>query len=733
MRSKNLFFSLMKEDFKRRLWVFTINCLAFFLSVIMVNAISISLEMNQNYGAIYGEGIQVNHIAIRNANIVEGFSILVSKNNIFLGTFFLILALVGGISGFRYVQKKKSVDFFHSLPIRRETLFFVTVVNSILMVAVPYLVSTFISAVFVLLITGDFSVFLIIIRSFIYYISLFMLAYMTVVPATLFTGNVVLAVFVSGMLTFYIPVAAAVIMWYTESFFATSYIDWNYVVQVTGSSSGFLLIYPISGLSTYTKVLVGLAGSAVLGVISLYVYKLRASESSDKSVSFKAVKAPIKMLIVILLSVFVAKIFYDSLYDSLVWAIFGIVISSLISHCAIEAVYNSDFKKLFDNLLHLPICLVVAMVFFFTFYFDLIGYDRYVPSASSLESGGVFSRAYEENFGFYTKTVKERDKVIYWDNYSDALRTEIVKRMEIKDKELFLELSKRLVDEVRSDRDYFDYRDSAIILCYNLKGGRQKLRRFRVSRQKVDDILMKIHDDEGYKKGLYPILETKASDIVSFDYNTLGYGKDFISNNNVEDKHIEITDKELGTKLIETYKNELLKFTAQERNMEYPVATIRFNNEESERVLKEYVKEGKGQHSGLYAGNNIADVYEDVGYYPIYPTFENTIKILEAFGVAKEASEFDLKNVEGIKVYMTVDNTNYEEIFYEKEQMKELLKLMINADLPYGNTEYMTRNGEDLIVIRILVKNEGELQAGTYILGSLLPDFVKKRLESYKK
>ena len=84
MTSKNLFFNLMKEDFKRRLWVFTVSCLTFLLSLVLVTAINISLNINREYGMMFDDSNHVDPIAMRNAQIVVDFSKIVSDQNIFL-------------------------------------------------------------------------------------------------------------------------------------------------------------------------------------------------------------------------------------------------------------------------------------------------------------------------------------------------------------------------------------------------------------------------------------------------------------------------------------------------------------------------------------------------------------------------------------------------------------------------------------------------------------------------
>ena len=105
--SKNLFLNLLKEDFKRRLWVFTLSCLTFLLLIVMSTVINTSLNINTYNQALNAKKEPIETlIEVRNMEIAEDFSSLISNQNNVLGTFLLILALIVGISGFRYVQRK---------------------------------------------------------------------------------------------------------------------------------------------------------------------------------------------------------------------------------------------------------------------------------------------------------------------------------------------------------------------------------------------------------------------------------------------------------------------------------------------------------------------------------------------------------------------------------------------------------------------------------------------------
>ena len=59
MTSKNLFFKLLKEDFKIRLWTFVVSCLTFFFSLIVATAMMISSHMNMLEWVLESEVLQL--------------------------------------------------------------------------------------------------------------------------------------------------------------------------------------------------------------------------------------------------------------------------------------------------------------------------------------------------------------------------------------------------------------------------------------------------------------------------------------------------------------------------------------------------------------------------------------------------------------------------------------------------------------------------------------------------
>ena len=134
MTSRNLFFRLLKEDFKRRLWSFAISCLVFFL------ALPIGMGLALSY---YYESADDLYRRTRYIDDITGY---LSIDNGLISIIIFALAIIIAISGFSYLYSKKKTDFYHSIPVKRELLYSVIVVDGLLIVLVPYFIFSIIAA-----------------------------------------------------------------------------------------------------------------------------------------------------------------------------------------------------------------------------------------------------------------------------------------------------------------------------------------------------------------------------------------------------------------------------------------------------------------------------------------------------------------------------------------------------------------------------------------------------------
>ena len=108
MTSKNLFFKLMREDLKRRMWAGALLSLGFFFFYPVVAAFTAG-EI-RDY-ADYAKGL---------ADYENGLTRWLSFNCGMTVFLMMVAALICGLSSFSYLNSKSKVDFYHGIPVRRE-------------------------------------------------------------------------------------------------------------------------------------------------------------------------------------------------------------------------------------------------------------------------------------------------------------------------------------------------------------------------------------------------------------------------------------------------------------------------------------------------------------------------------------------------------------------------------------------------------------------------------------
>ena len=236
MTSRNLFFKLLKEDFKIRLWTFVISCLSFFFSLVVVTAMIISFYLRQTE-----EMLQSGSEVYRN-DIIDTFKGFINIDSTILAFIFVVLSLLVAFSGFAYLYSKKKADLYHSLPVKRETLFLIKTINSILIVLVPYIVCVLISLLMISANVSDAGLALEVFKSIIEWSLLFLLNYFVAVLAVMLTGNMLIGVLACGFFYFYFPFFAMMIQWYQGTFFYTYYSS-GFVVNKLLPNMSSLLSY----------------------------------------------------------------------------------------------------------------------------------------------------------------------------------------------------------------------------------------------------------------------------------------------------------------------------------------------------------------------------------------------------------------------------------------------------------------------------------------------------------
>ena len=718
MTSKNLFFKLMREDWKNRLWAPALIALAsFFAYPVFLAFMAGKAYRDWNTAA---EAFRwFSEQSIRWISFENGVAVF----------FVVVVSLVCGLSSFYYLTSRKRVDFYHSIPVRRETLFLVHYADGILMPAIPYALAL-IASVIVCAANGVSTDALCAtaVSAYILHMIYYILCYTTVVIASLMTGHLVVGFFGSMVLMFYMPIAASLFESFFESFFLSYYYP--------GDDSVFENLIRISPVMEYAHtvslyadqkpvvmvVAAALTVSLLLIAAAVFLYKKRPSEAAGKAMAFAVSQPIIRVLITVMAGLGIGDFFW-SLQHSNGWMIFGVVCGSVISHCVIESIYHFDFRKLFSHKEQLAFSTLAALAILFSFRFDVFGYDTYLPSADKVAYASVDIGRLND-WVSYGKVVEDQEihgqRVLYSYEFTPA-EIHMAQQMQSTDVNTILNFAAAGIEENRLCRNEWDQRgtgENAVAyetaevtaapaetsdesenvryttatVTYTLKSGRKVIRNYSINMTKNYELIKKLFQDEEYQKAAYPLLAADADTFVNVRYRqSRSKGDQSLKN---------LTARERN-ELLSAYRQEFSAMTLEQMKEETPVGLIRFTTETDEKAIawRNNAELDTLSSWNYYYGADVRD--ED--FYPVYPSFERTIRLLGQYGISVKDEALSGKIV-SVTVSGYAPNSDFYQTvtFTDPEEIKALGDITRNERMLYYDPMYE----EDDLTVEVTVSDK---------------------------
>ena len=656
MTSKSLCFKLMKEDVKRRGWMVALTILGIAFAILIPVAIKSGefMDLGPEISLYRRESLRNQIARLLTAN---GFAVVV----------LLTVSVLWAVSGFQYLHNRKKVDFFHSIPVKRHQLFLVNYINGIV---IPGLIYLFLLIPSVLLAyragIGADLIGMNPWKAYLFHMVYYRLMYTTTVTAMMMTGNVVIALLGTGVFCGYGPGLIGLTFGYLGQWFHTFFMSaekerqfvlWLFCSSPFSSYMGFISDFEKGTFAVFRLFKVFLITIA-LAVACCMMYRRRPLEAAGKAMAFRKTQLPIKVLLVIPVSVAFGMFFYI-LRSTVTWLIFGTVCGCVLSHCLIEIIYHFDFRKLFSNKLHLAACGAASVLLMLAGKYDWYGYDTWIPNPSKVESASILFDFYDDwvCYGQVNKVKSVYDGEIRYQWGIDSPASYCLEQMELSDVSPVLKLAEEGVKgerERRKNRGKIDYSSEWFTIQYCMTNGKKVSRCYRYSKKEgIEELYRQIYDSQEYKEGTYPILKKTAQEIVGV------YVKDFSKPQKVE------ADEAERSLLLETYQKEWRKLTMEERQKTLPIGSIQFRS----AMLQEAYEYNRRQERDDYLASR--------DYYPIYPSFTETIKLLNSHGVElKKLSAQDLSSIR-IYYYQTASD----------DEMAETTRLYDGKNITYKEKE----------------------------------------------
>lgn len=589
MISKSSFSSLLKEDIKTKMWLVLVNMILLFLNFPVVMAMKV-----QNVGEYVRAGTYTK------VEAVDRLTYYIGGEN--MGTMLLtvLLACVAGVAQFGYLYQKKQVDFYHSLPIRRQKCFLVRFVNGMLMYILPYIL--FCLTGIAVVCTFGFGQMAIVRAAFLGFLincTGYLLCYATAILAVCLTGNLFTGI--CGMVTFLgygcaaMLLAHSVMSEYSETYMAEygKLKEWYNFISPLGAYYKLSDIMQGESSSHLLLWLIGcIAAGVILTLIAFWVYLNRKSESAGKPIAFEKSKGIIKVFVMVLILGWGTWFFRSMGYNAVfIWSVIGFVITFVLAQIMIQIIFEMDVKAARLGIKSAIVSGVAAIAIFAGFYVGGRYYDSYQIDWEQMEYAAVYTDSVNRYMDSYYDAEEER--YINCEEY-------IFEHMKINNKELIKNLTGACLDSENKQGDTV-----SVDLKYTLKNGKEVFRAYKIDYQVLKDYILQLLADKEYRMGIMQIFGINPDKVSQVKY--YGEWPEY------QTKSLNMTREET-TELIETYKEEYLNATVDELNQHTPVMSFVLGTKENNMEW------------------DLATAY-------VYPAFEKTIAVLESKGMEVRTME----------------------------------------------------------------------------------------------
>ncbi len=705
MISKNLFFKLIRQDLKKRIWCPIVMFIALFL-VLEVRLLMATEDMLNHPDAYAYDLVTF---------VREDFF---GRDMAMLSVVICGAAFLCGISGFAYLHAKTQIDLYHSLPVSRSQLFWSKYISGILQFFLPFVIHTLICAG----IAAGRNAFAIgTISSIAVYIGLellvFLLAYSVSVIAAELTGNMIIAILGTGVLFSYSAIITILVtilfhrffqsyavygrrlgIWISDGVWCFSPLSmilklFSSPNNTTMEEAEKLYKYDVSYVWFFIMAVV------VYSLAAYFIYRKRASEAAGRAIAFGAAEPVIKAMVVIPCSYYIAYFFSvissDTVSDG--WFLFGLIFGFVVLCVLMEIIFRLDIRGAFLHKKQFVFNAVCVALLFIVLKYDVTGYDTYVPADAQIQSCAVSIQQLMP----LAQNVRVNEFGVHYLN-ADEYR---MANMEIQGNPSVMELARKAAKEQLAFR-YFDYYEGieespeyietldrqenyrSIAFGYKLLNGKTVYREYYIDIADADTIglLSDIFGDHDYKIGATPLFNDNWK--ITFE--------SVYCKNNFQEDSIKLMP-DMQSELIETYQQEYMQLTLDTVMHVVPLGTIEFI----------------GEFNVFYSG----EMY-------VYPQFTRTIALLREYGFDMEEK---LTADDGATI--SVQKNNYGETdivsYTDREQIQQILDNVISEEFSWDISSFAGFFDKQYTVL-IHFDAEDSRHSNYYcFMEGQIPDFVK--------
>lgn len=720
MTSKRCFSKLLREDFRHKIWMLALSVLGNLLAI----PVCFLLRAGEHPYST-ANAAQIFRAA---SDAVYGFQTYIS---VLAGIIACVGALIVGLAGFRYVFHRDMTDTYHSIPVRRRTLFLVNWLNGFLIWFVPFVVCMLgtmllsvgrlkrltaafetaaeknptVTANFAKLSAGKS-----VAEGLLTVVTLavaFMLVYHLVLAAVMLCGNVLNTLVLTGVVGTGVAALYTLFVTFQSSYFETfafsqvvSPVEGRIVYASPLVSAIWLIDARQSGAENLlTCICVNAAVALLLFGVAFLAYLHRPSELAETGIKSRTVRWLEQLVATFVAGLGGWLVFYyltDGLSKAgkLAWGVFGTLLAAVLVSGVMEILFQMDLRAFFSHKLRMALSLAGVLLVCFSFSCDWFGYDSYLPKKDEIAELSVYDaeRSSLYSYSYIEESLKNRmDEMHYTDVdvIYDYLRTAV-------DEAGVSE------EQAKETTNYDSERSGSerIITRVTLKNGRSYYRKYSVYSDRCD-AARKILTSEEYTGLYYQVPEEELASLSGFALER--------NHQSLQRQGTDISTEELEA-ICRAYNQDL-----------------------AERP--ELVVCGEGRQFAnidLRKGENFRTYW----HFPVYEQMTHTREMLRQYGYEEYAEPVAAEEIDKIKIYLGWSGYELKE---ENRDPVEVAREYFGAQDGTGQTE-MTQDVETVempdeeLVLEITAEEEIEELLGiiSYVGGEYAGAFGQTRVGNIK-
>lgn len=523
-----------------------------------------------------------------------------------------------------YLFRQRQQDFYYSLPVSRETVFWSRYVHGLFHMLVPLILVMAVCGLYQAAIDPQFGPYVgsYTLKSILVYGASYLIFYHLGILCIVICGNIVSAIAVCAAEILYFPIVTGnICITLSENYF-TSYYKNPLLERLYTVLSPERLTADLTGMSVFEKPFVlsftpGLSSiaAAVLWigipfVLSAFAQKRRKTECTGWISAFAPAERVVQILVSFLAGLWIFSFLSDFSKDpaagmgSLIGCAAGGVCAALVIHCLLEYAVQGTGAKLLRRKWQLAVSAAAVLAAGLAFPAGASAYDSVFPE--NAESVGVSIDGIGMDYWTYKEVSGNRE------TYETNAQ---LSEYRLKDEGRTAVLG-WLQEIIRNDPDGNEGADGAPYtrakVCYYMPDGSTRYRSYPLSREQVE-MFAGVYETDEYRQIAYPAvtLEDVSGDRLAWE-------------DGVKDTALQITGDQ-KEELLNAYREDVSGLRMEQLEEALPCGYVR-------------VKSSKN--------GEITDMF-------VYPFFEHTCNLLGEYGIDTEKTLGDYE-VESIQEMETL-------------------------------------------------------------------------------